>query len=460
MALVGFCLSFFDMAIGDGLVSYDFLNGADYIKTVNDTSDPAVTNPNFSCKHISTTHHFTGDNATVYTFTCNERDPIWGSLSLAIIWIAGFYFAIFNGPKLGRNNDSCIVWLLQKLVFMILYPFIMLSLKFAAIFTDDEEWKSASMILTGVEGNVEAYYQFVLQLFIIFSRADRQPTIIQFLSLASSLLSMSKAKIESMFSKTPDMSMQDQASYGFYALCMSVYSCGGYALMITTLQWNIILFVPAAIALSIILYCCFGFCFCCTLCCSCCGDALDDALDGLGTCGLCCLVRCCGIDPKEMTKKGKDEPSEVESEKEFEAELSKIQPIATYIVFIITAFSNGIVLTVIAILANFYPETTIWNLWDDSFKLSELAIVDRGYFNIVFGTVILSGILQLILYRFHFMKPKNEEENSKKKPESEEILEEKSEEKSKVKTEEQSKEKYEEKSKEKSEEKFEEKSKE
>jgi hypothetical protein len=145
MALVGFCLSFFDVVIGDGLVSFDFLNGADYIKTVNDTSDPAVTNPNYSCKHISTTHHFTEDNTTVYTFTCNERDPIWGSISLAIIAGTGFIFSTLNGPKLGRNIDSqsWIVWLTQKLVFFIFFPLIMLSLKFAAIFTDDEEFEES-----------------------------------------------------------------------------------------------------------------------------------------------------------------------------------------------------------------------------------------------------------------------------------------------------------------------------
>ena len=123
----------------------------------------------------------------------------------------------------------------------------------------------------------------------------------------------------------------------------------------------------------------------------------------------------------------------------------------TYIFSILQVSLNGIVLTVIAILANVYPDTTIWNLWDDSFKLSELAIVDRGYFNIVFG-VILCGILQLILHRFHFMKPENEEENSEKKPESEE--------KSKGTTEEQSKEKSEEKFKKKAKEWSEKKSKE
>ena len=452
MALVGFCLSFFDVAIGDGLVSYDFLNGADYIKTVNDTLHPDVTN--YSCKQIATHHHYTEDNATVYTFTCNERDPIWGSLSLAIIAGTGLVFATLNGPKLGRNIDSqsWIVWITQKLVFFVFYPLIMLSLKFAAIFTDDEEWKSASMILTGVEGNCEAYFQLVLQLFIIFSRADRQPTIVQFISLASSLLSMSKAKIESMFAKTPNMSMQDQASYGFYALCMSVYSCGGYALTITTIRWNLILMATGVFAFVITLFCCMGCCLCCILSCSCC----EDAFDGLEMCGHCCLSclgRCCGIAPKKMTKKGKAEPSEEKSEENFELseenfELSKIQPIAAYIVYIIQAFFNGIVLTVIAILANFYPDTTIWNLWDDSFKLSELAIVDRGYFNIVFGAVILCGILQLILHRFHFMKPENEEENSEKKPESEEKYEEKSKETTKEQSKEKSEEKFEKKDKE------------
>ena len=59
---------------------------------------------------------------------------------------------------------------------MISFPFIFLLVKFANIFYDgdsQDEWKSANMAMTGIEGFWEAGFQFVLQLFIIFKRADR-----------------------------------------------------------------------------------------------------------------------------------------------------------------------------------------------------------------------------------------------------------------------------------------------
>ena len=36
-------------------------------------------------------------------------------------------------------------------------------------------------LITGIEGSIEGSWQFVLQLFIVFHRPDRQPTLIQLL---------------------------------------------------------------------------------------------------------------------------------------------------------------------------------------------------------------------------------------------------------------------------------------
>ena len=36
-------------------------------------------------------------------------------------------------------------------------------------------------LITGIEGSIEGSAQFVLQLFIVFHRPDRQPTLIQLL---------------------------------------------------------------------------------------------------------------------------------------------------------------------------------------------------------------------------------------------------------------------------------------
>ena len=69
-----------------------------------------------------------------------------------------------------------------------------------------------------------------------------------------------------------------------------------------------------------------------------------------------------------------------------------------------------IVLVVIAVLVNFYPETWIWNLWAQGYKLSDVAIVSSGYVNIVFGSCISSGILYVVLHHYQVRKPELEKQ--------------------------------------------------
>ena len=85
MACVGFFSSLFNIG-SDYFLSYSFIFGTNYTKTVNDTMDSAVTN--YTCTHIETNFKFdnlTEETKTSYTFNCHESDPIWGGITLAII---------------------------------------------------------------------------------------------------------------------------------------------------------------------------------------------------------------------------------------------------------------------------------------------------------------------------------------------------------------------------------------
>ena len=85
MACVGFFSSLFNIG-SDYFLSYSFIFGTNYTKTVNDTMDEAVTN--YTCTHIETNFKFdnlTEETKTSYTFNCLESDPIWGGITLAII---------------------------------------------------------------------------------------------------------------------------------------------------------------------------------------------------------------------------------------------------------------------------------------------------------------------------------------------------------------------------------------
>ena len=75
IAFIGFCLGVYEI-VTDLLSSYNFIHGADYLKTVDNTSDPAVTTEGFVCKQLITTNtydHETDSNTTSFTFSCFER---------------------------------------------------------------------------------------------------------------------------------------------------------------------------------------------------------------------------------------------------------------------------------------------------------------------------------------------------------------------------------------------------
>ena len=108
-------------------------------------------------------------------------------------------------------------------------------------------------LITGIEGSIEGSLQFVLQLFIVFNRADRQPTLLQVLTLATSLLSIMNAKVDIMFADKPETPFMEKAKFWPYALFFSIFSWVSMSLIISTIQWNYIWFFALALALPLTL---------------------------------------------------------------------------------------------------------------------------------------------------------------------------------------------------------------
>ena len=61
-------------------------------------------------------------------------------------------------------------------------------------------------------------------------------------------------------------------------------------------------------------------------------------------------------------------------------------------------FTISTTLVIIVILANYYPNISIWNFWDDSYKLSNLAIMRKNYLNVICAVCLSSGIIYIILF--------------------------------------------------------------
>jgi len=64
-------------------------------------------------------------------------------------------------------------------------------------------------------------------------------------------------------------------------------------------------------------------------------------------------------------------------------------------------FTTSMTLIVIVILASCYPDTSIWNVWAESYKLSDLAIIKKNYFNTISAICLSSGIIHIIVFIGH-----------------------------------------------------------
>ena len=297
--------------------------------------------------------------------------------------------------------------------------------------------------ITGIEGSIEGSLQLVLQLFIIFNRADRQPTLLQLLTLATSLLSIMNAKVDSMFADKPESPFMEKVKFWPYALLFAIQNWVTMPFIISTIQWNFIwtgAALPVVSRLVLPVSKLIGTCI----------GLVIGFLVSLICCPCMCIYEICKTSDKEETSEAipdkkrcseaiserqkiseaisdKDESSNsifdreaISDKQEQSVVIFDKQEMFEVLQFLKTAspffslfllllsegvFYSTIVLVVIAVLVNFYPETWIWNLWAQGYKLSDVAIVSSGYVNIVFGSCISSGILFVVLHYFQVIKP-------------------------------------------------------
>ena len=183
-----FASSFYDVG-SDYLVSEQFINGAAYIKDVMkqtllkeyhkryEVSEP------FNCTLIGHSNYtaigLNGSNSEEFLrYSCVEKDIIWGSLVTAFIFMPGVLFSSLLAYQIRRNTLFLRIVLIVALIPLIpLFPFILLLVKFVAIFNDGPELTRLKTMVSLCEGQIESFLQLGLQVYIILHRADRRPSM-------------------------------------------------------------------------------------------------------------------------------------------------------------------------------------------------------------------------------------------------------------------------------------------
>ena len=137
-----------------------------------------------------------------FRFSCFEYDVFWGLLAILFVLLPGAAFSALNAIKL-RQAKSSLFWLflLMSPLTTVLFPLLLISVKILCLFHNGAELTRLNNILTFAEGQIESFCQLGLQIYIIFSRADRQPSLIQMITLPASALMLVRVQVNSFYAK-------------------------------------------------------------------------------------------------------------------------------------------------------------------------------------------------------------------------------------------------------------------
>ena len=156
-----------------------------YVPTV---MDPYVTG-DFNCTKTGHFYDYQTDNITSFTFQCRETNPVFA-------WFT-FWLMLLPAINLCLALASRGPWwvILAVLTIIIPFPITLLIVKSIALFNTGKEFASINQMVTEAEARWESSLQFCLQLFIVFTRGDRQPSTPQLFSIVMSVLVMTKGSI-------------------------------------------------------------------------------------------------------------------------------------------------------------------------------------------------------------------------------------------------------------------------
>ena len=179
-----FLSSSYDLG-SDYLVSDQFITGTEYIKEVHDESELEryhelykLSGP-LNCTLVGRKNYTEiGENGAVSNkffqqHHCYERDPIWGGLVATFIFLPGVLFWSLIAYQIRKKN---LLLPILAIPLIPLFPFILILVKFLAIFNEGPQMTRIKNLVSLCEGQVESMFQLGLQVFIILYRADRKPS--------------------------------------------------------------------------------------------------------------------------------------------------------------------------------------------------------------------------------------------------------------------------------------------
>ena len=233
--------SLFDLVM-DNINAYTYFTGKHYTKIVANDTDASITpgymNSTKNCTLIGERQNYV-TNEKYYVYECFEIDQIWGMLTLLFVYAPGLMIMSRILPLMTSESFvKHIVCPLRWVLFILTpinFPIQLLIVKLIHPFAG-EEWSKMGSLYSAVEAGIEGSAQLILQLFIIFTRMDRYPSTIQWISIGSSLLGF----VMALFPQH-DVALEKKVSHGLYLLPFFFVRIVTAALSITMLRFSYLL---------------------------------------------------------------------------------------------------------------------------------------------------------------------------------------------------------------------------
>lgn len=153
----------------------------------------------------------------VFDYLCFEKDIYWGSLTLAFIYLSGL--ALFIRLVLTKEARKNLCSIFLTILAALFFPLTLLVVKIVSLIQFGEEWKRFASLVTICEGQVESFFQAILQLYIIYG-TKRQISFFQCLALIGSFAMIAVGQVKAAFVlRSPGESIfedtKKMASYAF-----------------------------------------------------------------------------------------------------------------------------------------------------------------------------------------------------------------------------------------------------
>jgi len=183
--------------------------------------NPVKTLQAFLCCVIPSYWDITSDiwlGVTFLTVVCESRycqtgrpDYIWGSITLLLVFLPGAQLYCYK-KKWVKDK-----WIWRWRLACLFFPITMVLFKASLLVNQSPAMFGLNVRMAACEGIWESLLQLCLQLFIIFSRSDTVPSILQIAAILTSLLMVSMAATEDLIQSMMNQAKEQKKDLKFYS---------------------------------------------------------------------------------------------------------------------------------------------------------------------------------------------------------------------------------------------------